>query len=340
MHLRYVTDDEFKIRRIRRGKGFSYTYVKGEPVMESKLLSRIKSLVIPPNWKNVLVCERENGHIQAVGWDEKERKQYIYHPKWREARQQVKFHRMSEFGRFLPQIRKKTARDLEQKEWNKEKMIALIIEIMDQYNLRIGNDYYRDTNGTFGVTNLRKKHLKEVGDHLELHYKAKSGKYRQIEVDDEDIIELIRECAEIPGYELFKYRGNDGEMHPIDSHDVNEYLQDVSGKNFTSKDFRTWNASVSAVEHCAVVKKMLGENPKLKFRTTLVKKVACDLGNTPSVCENYYIHPFLLENLCKSEGFQQEKLPDKYRKMDLEPEERFALYIIDQAPQMPIVEIR
>src|SRR5690606_14887057 len=200
---------------------------------------------------------------------------------WTEYRQQNKFHRMSEFGRVLPKIRATTEKDLKHKTWNKRKAIALVIEIMDRYNLRIGNDQYRDENGTFGVSNLRKKHLKEVGDHLELNYKAKSGKYRHIEVEDDEIIQLIKECAEIPGYELFKYKTEDGKYHSIDSHDVNEYLKDVTGKNFSSKDFRTWNASVAAVEHCAVVKDLMQENPKLKFKSTLIKRVATDMGNTP-----------------------------------------------------------
>lgn len=340
MHLQYVSDSEFKIRRVKRGKGFSYLDLNKKPIKNAGLISRIKSLVIPPNWKDVLICEKEEGHIQAVGWDEKDRKQYIYHPKWKEHRQQDKFHRMSEFGRALPKIRARTGEDLDREIWDKNKVIALVIEIMDHYNLRIGNDHYRDENGTFGVSNLRKKHLKKVGDHLELHFKAKSGKYRHIEVEDEEIIPLIKECAEIPGYELFKYKAHDGKYHSVDSQDVNEYLKEVSGENFSSKDFRTWNASVAAIEHCATVKEILEKNPKLKFKSTLVKKVATDMGNTPSVCENYYIHPYLLENICKSEGFDADRIPAKYRKMDLEPEEQLALFIIDQAPKIKELEVK
>lgn len=340
MELRYVSDSEFNIRRIKRGRGFSYIDIEKKSLKEPKLIERVKSLVIPPNWKDVMICQNQNGHIQAVGWDEKGRKQYIYHPKWTESRQQSKFHRMSEFGRILPKIRKKTRKDLSRKQWDKEKMIALIIEIMDQYNLRIGNEYYRETNGTFGVSNLRKKHLKEVGDHFELNYKAKSGKYRHIEVDDKEIVPFIKECADLPGYELFKYKDEDGKNHNIDSQDVNEYIKEASQADFSSKDFRTWNASVAAVEHCAAVKEMTEENSKLKFKSTLVKRVASDMGNTPAVCENYYIHPFVLENLCSSEGFEQKALPSNYKKMDLEPEERLALFIIDQAPKSKELKIK
>ena len=338
--LVYVSDEEPGIIRKKQSKGFRYLDSKKKKVEDPDTLNRIKSLAIPPNWKHVWICEKDNGHLQAVGRDDKDRKQYIYHPIWTEYRQGSKFGRMAEFGRELPKIRARTSKDLKRKEWDREKVIALVIEVMDHYNLRIGNTYYRDSNGTFGVSNLRKKHLTEVGNHLELNFKGKSGQYRHIEVDDKEIMMLIKECSELPGYELFKYIGEDNKKHSIDSHDVNEYIEEVTGKDFSSKDFRTWNASALAVEHFMKAQEAVKENPKLKFKSTLVKKVAEDMGNTPSVCENYYIHPYLLEKIC-AEGKLPDikKLPKEYKMLDLEPEEKVVLAVIEKAPKLKEIKL-
>lgn len=334
--LIYIDAESAGYFRKKRGRGFMYIDNHQKKIQDIKTLKRIESLVIPPNWQDVWICEKENGHLQATGVDDKNRKQYIYHPLWTDFRQQTKFARMAEFGKALPIIRSHTAKDIKSKKWDKKKVLALVIEIMDEFNLRIGNEYYRDVNGTYGVSNLRRKHMSEVGWHLELDFKAKSGKHRHIEVEDRELVKLIKECSELPGYELFKYKGEDSKMHAIDSQDVNDYLKEVSGKEFSSKDFRTWNASVLAIEHYVSSKEEICTNPKLKFKSTLIKKVAVDMGNTPAVCENYYIHPHILKSVCGEEYClpKVKELPAKYRKMKLEAKEKIALYYIENAPKI------
>lgn len=293
--LVYISQDVEGFTRIKRGKGFSYHYASGEKIEESGTIERIKSLGIPPMWKNVWISKNPKSHLQATGYDQKNRKQYIYHTAWSTYRNLAKFNRIKEFGYAIPYIREYTSKQLNQRGWPKEKVISLVIQMMDEYHIRIGNQYYKDQNETFGVTTLRNKHLdfeKGVG---KLQYKAKSGKYRKINIENNQLSKLIKQCAELPGYEIFTYKDKNKKYHTIDSHDVNEHLHKIAGENFTSKDFRTWGGTTLAVEKQKDAFQRVEENPRLKLESTLVKTVAEELGNTVSVCKEYYIHPLVLE---------------------------------------------
>ncbi|WPP52053.1 DNA topoisomerase IB [Catalinimonas niigatensis] len=300
----YISQEAEGFTRVRRGKGFSYHKTSGEIIKDSSTLERIKSLGIPPMWKNVWISKSPKSHLQATGYDQKNRKQYVYHAVWTDYRNLAKFTRIKEFGYAIPYIREHTSKQLNQKAWTKEKVISLVIQMMDEYHIRIGNQYYKEQNETFGLTTLRKKHLdfeKGVG---KLEYKAKSGKYRKINLQNGHLSKLIKECAELPGYEIFTYKDENKKNHTINSHDVNEYLHKIAGENFTSKDFRTWGGTTLAVEKQEEARHALEENPRLKLESAIVKIVAQELGNTVSVCKEYYIHPMILEKVIQEQDLK------------------------------------
>lgn len=299
--LVYIPQEVEGFTRIKRGKGFSYHDTSGQIIKASDALERIKSLGIPPMWKKVWISKNPKSHLQATGYDQKNRKQYLYHTAWAEYRNMAKFSRIREFGHAIPYIRAHTSRQLEQKGWTKEKVLSLVIQMMDEYHIRIGNQYYKEQNETYGLTTLRKKHLdfeKGVG---KLEYKAKSGKYRKINLQNGQLSKLIKECAELPGYEIFTYKDENRKYQTITSHDVNEYLHQIAGENLSSKDFRTWGGTVLAVEKREEARQKVEENPRLKLESALVKIVSQELGNTVSVCKEYYIHPLILEKVMQDD---------------------------------------
>jgi DNA topoisomerase-1 len=331
--LKYINDEQAGWSRKRWGKGFTYRDEKGNRIGDQARKDRIKSLVIPPAWKEVWICPREDGYLQATGRDEKGRKQYIYHPKWVAYRQNQKFDHIVDFADNLPLIRQTIRKHLQDKDWTKRKVMALIIKVLDETAIRIGNRVYQERNSTFGLTTLRRKHLTISGEQLLLSYKGKSNQYREIEIDDQRLIRLIKDCSELPGYEIFRYRDADGKHQPVDSQDVNEYLQVITGKEFSSKDFRTWYATASAVDLWPVVnEEHLGLSIEKRLGK-LVKNVARKLGNTVSVCRKYYIHPKVLSHLEKK-TFNSLKsikvaLPEVFMK-EMEASERLAFYLIKQ----------
>lgn len=293
--LTYSSDDESGFTRVRRGKGFSYHDEKGSRVVDAIHLERVKALGIPPAWKNVWIAQNPGGHLQCTGIDPKGRKQYIYHADWNAYRSEAKFRKLAEFGRALPGIRRTTKRHLKSIEWSRTKVLALVIQILDTYHIRIGNEYYRQQNETYGLTTLRRKHVEFDQGVVRLEYKAKSGKYRKISIRNNQLAKLVKQSSELRGYELFKYQGKDKKFHHINSHDVNEYLRDISEEEFSCKDFRTWGGTTLAVEKHKAAQQMVVENPRLKLETALVKLVAEELGNTTAICREYYIHPRVLE---------------------------------------------
>ncbi len=305
--LTYSSDDEPGFTRVRRGRGFSYHTATGDRVIVSTDLSRIKALGIPPAWKHVWIAQNPDGHLQCTGIDLKGRKQYIYHTNWNDYRSVAKFRKLAQFGRSLPDIQRTTEQHLKDKEWSRSKVLALVIQILDTYHIRIGNEYYRQQNETYGLTTLRRKHFEFEKGTARLEYKAKSGKYRKISIKNNQLAKLVKQSSELRGYELFKYQGQDKKFHHINSHDVNEYLRDISDEEFSCKDFRTWGGTVLAVDKIATARKMIADNPRLKLETTLVKLVAEELGNTIAICRKYYIHPQVLEVVLKEKE-------DQYRK--------------------------
>jgi len=294
-NLVYISHAEKGYTRIKRGRGFSYHLHNGDRIENPKIVERIKALGIPPMWKKVWICQDPNGHLQATGYDQKNRKQYIYHQDWVTFRNLAKFNRIREFGLALPSIREYTSAHLQEKGWPKEKVISLVIQMMDEYHIRIGNQYYKEQNETFGVTTLRRKHLDFEQGVGRLEYKAKSGKYRKINLQNNQLTKLVKECADLPGYEIFTYRDVNKKYQSISSQDVNEHLHQIAGESFSCKDFRTWGGTTMTVEKREIALEEIKENPRLKLESTLVKKVAQELGNTLSVCREYYMHPLILE---------------------------------------------
>ncbi len=306
-HLVFFSDENPGFTRKKWGRGFRYFDAGKKPLKKSAHLERIKSLVIPPAWQKVWISPKDNGHLQCTGTDQKNRKQYIYHADWMAYRQEEKFNKLKQFGSCLAHIREEYNRELRRRKWTKQKVLALILYLLDNHYFRIGNKQYA-SNGTYGLTTLRRKHVQEKGKHLSLQYTAKSGKARNVMIDDKKIARLIREISELPGYEVFRYLNEDNNWEAVDSSDVNDYLYELAGERFTAKNFRTWGASRLAVEKYAEAVEMVLEHPNRKFDTTLVRIVANELGNTLSVCREYYIHPevlaFLTDLHPKSPGDQ------------------------------------
>ncbi|HEV8237982.1 MAG TPA: DNA topoisomerase IB [Thermoanaerobaculia bacterium] len=295
--LRYVSDDKPGITRRRRGKGFSYRDADGKPLRDAETLQRIRSLAIPPAWTDVWICPNPKGHIQATGRDARGRKQYRYHPRWREVRDATKFSRMVEFGEALPALRRRIRRDLLRTGLPREKVLATVVRLLETTCIRVGNDEYTKSNGTFGLTTLRNHHVAVRGEKLFFRLRAKGGKRQEARLSDRSVAKVVRECQEIPGYELFQYRDGDGEPQPIDSADVNDYLREVAGRNFTAKDFRTWMGSVHALARLREV--CAGEVKATKARLLeVLDYVAGQLSNTRAVTRKFYVHP----------GLQQEYL--------------------------------
>ncbi len=310
--LRYTSDEEPGYTRKRAGKGFTYFDHKGEKVTDAKVLERLKSMVIPPAWEDVWICKSAKGHLQVTGRDEKGRKQYMYHPRWQAARSLTKFGRMIEFGESLPQLRERIQKDINAKKLGRKKVTALVLSILDNALIRIGNRHYAKSNKSYGLTTLRDKHVQIEGSTIKFSFKGKKGVEHEIDLKDRRLALLVKKCRDIPGYDLFQYYDEDGERQTLESGDVNEYLREATDFDFTAKDFRTWGGTVRMVE---CLEDVLEENPeqaKEKSIKEAVKSVALSLGNTPTVCSKYYIHPEVV-NL-----FREDKLVDYLKKHDAE----------------------
>jgi DNA topoisomerase I len=293
--LRYVSDQDTGIRRQHRGTGFVYLDAKGRTIRDTATLARIRGLVIPPAWRDVWISPHPNGHIQATGRDERGRKQYIYHPRWRQVRDEAKFLRMAAFGAALPRIRRRVSRDLKLPGGPREKILATLVRLLETTLIRVGNDEYARTNGSFGLTTLRNRHVEVHGATIRFRFRGKSGKQHEIDVTDPRLARLVRRCQELPGQALFEYLDEQGQPHSIDSADVNDYLREIAGEDFTAKDFRTWAATVMASE--ALRTEIAPTTSAAAQRTIakMVQSVASRLGNTASICRKCYIHPAVIE---------------------------------------------
>jgi DNA topoisomerase I len=295
--LRYVSNDEKGYSRKRKGRGFVYLTSQGKVVHNNMLLKRFTALAIPPNYTNVWICKDERGHIQATGLDAKGRKQYVYHPRWREVRDGVKFQSITQFAELLPSLRERVNRDLKGEDTNlsRQRIIAALVRLLDKTLIRVGNETYAKENGSYGVTTLRKKHVSVGRNEVEFAFKGKSGQQHVISLEDKALVKIIRACQELPGHELFKYVDEEGKVSSLGSTDVNAYLQEVTEQPFTAKDFRTWAATVSAAAQLGNVQCPSKEPERKQCVTQAVKDVAKRLGNTPAVCRKSYIHPQILE---------------------------------------------
>ncbi|NMH58568.1 DNA topoisomerase IB [Alteromonas ponticola] len=284
-----------EIVRKRRGKGFEYFYSSGKKISDRRLLRRIEKLVIPPIWKDVQISRSPTQHLQAVGYDTKGRKQYLYHEEWHKARQQEKFAKLSHFGSGLPEFRKFCWSHVNDKTWSMDKSLSLVTLLLDHTGLRAGNRQYTEQNNTFGLTTLRRKHVCSEGETVRLNFIGKHNKDREVEIENPQLAELVSQSAEQRGYALFRFLDDEGHWHDVDSDDVNHFIHTHLGDEYSCKDFRTWAACRFGLFSLPSVKQLVEQSPRRKWSTTLTKHVAAMLGNTPAVCQQYYLHPKLYE---------------------------------------------
>jgi DNA topoisomerase-1 len=288
--LRYSTDSEPGIRRIRAGGRFAYRAATGRRVAAASL-ARIKALAIPPAWIDVWICADERGHLQATGRDARGRKQYRYHADWRARRDAGKYDRMAAFARALPAIRRRVRADLSTPGLPREKVLAALVRLLERTRLRIGNERYAEANDSFGLTTLRNRHARVHGDRVELQFRGKGGKAQRASLDDERVARVVRRCRELPGQKLFEYVDESGAVQTIDSADVNAYLKEIAGIEVSAKDFRTWAGTVIVASSLARREGRVGQS----HVTAAVRAAAECLGNTPAICRKSYVHPRVLD---------------------------------------------
>ena len=291
--LRYVSDAEPGLRRERDGATFLYRDAAGEPVTAPRVLARIESLRIPPAWEAVWICRRADGHLQATGRDTRGRKQYRYHPDWNATRNQTKYHRMGQFGAALPGLRERIDADLARRGLPRDKVLATVLRLMELTYIRIGNVEYARANSSYGLTTLRDKHVQVDGAAIRFQFVGKSGRNHAIDVKDRRLARIVKQCRDIPGYELFQYYDEAGERQRVSSGDVNDYLRAVTGAEFSAKDVRTWGGSVLAAA-LAALGPADSETTARHNVVQVVKDVAGALGNRPATCRKYYVHPAVL----------------------------------------------
>ncbi|MBV8491606.1 MAG: DNA topoisomerase IB [Candidatus Eremiobacteraeota bacterium] len=293
--LRYVTDRMPGIRRRRRGKGFEYVEPGGSVVRDARELQRIRSLAVPPAYRDVWIAPQANAHIQATGRDARGRKQYRYHPRWREVRDETKYARMLEFAAALPAMRKRVARDLGRKGLLRERVLATVVRLLETTAIRVGNDEYARENGSFGLTTLRNGHATVRGQTVRFQFRGKSGIKHAISLEDARLAKIVRACQDLPGQQLFEYVDAGGAVVAVGSDEVNAYIREISGGDFTAKDFRTWLGTLECAR--ALCEFPLAETARERKQCVVeaIARVAKRLGNTPAVCRKCYVHPELLE---------------------------------------------
>ncbi|MEO6191887.1 MAG: DNA topoisomerase IB [Thermoanaerobaculia bacterium] len=306
--LRYVTDDEPGIRRQKRGKGFTFLDPQGKTVKDEKTLERIQKLAIPPAWTDVWICPRPNGHLQATGRDARGRKQYRYHANWREVRDETKFGRMIAFGDSLPKIRERIDRDMSQRGLGREKVLATVVKLLETTLIRVGNKEYVKQNNSFGLTTLRDQHVDVDGATLRFEFRGKSGKEHSVEVQDRRLARIVKQCRDVPGQKLFQYLDGNGERQSVSSEDVNAYLRETTGEDFSAKDFRTWGGTVLALSALLEVGACESEREANKAVVEAIKHVSGQLGNRPAICRKYYVHPVVIQSFL--EGTLRDTLED------------------------------
>lgn len=334
VNLVYVSDSEPGIRRTGTARKFSYV-LDGNKVTDETTLQRIKSLVLPPAWQKVWICTRENGHLQATGIDAAGRKQYKYHTSWTQLRNHTKFYHLYELGKALPAIRRQLEKDLSRKGLPLEKILALIVSVMQETGIRIGNNEYEKRYGTFGISTLKNRHVQLEGSNIRLSFKGKKGVEQNLTFRNRKLARLIRQCKEIPGKELFQYYDEDGVRHAIDSGMVNSYIKEISDGHFTAKDFRTWTGTVQALlafKNSGCAETVTETKQKV---IAVLDTVAVHLGNTRAVCRKYYVHPALID-LYECHAIEKylkelENVQDNTNAADLQPEEKVLMKILENA---------
>jgi DNA topoisomerase-1 len=337
--LRYVTDSMRGIARLAKGDHFHYVDADGNAVDDPDTLARIKSLVIPPAWTDVWICPLADGHLQATGRDARKRKQYRYHPRWRYVRDEAKYERMLSFGQALPGIRRTVDEALRLPGLPREKVLATIVRLLEVTMMRIGNEEYARTNQSFGLTTLRRRHVKVDGKAVQFHFRGKSGVFHTIKVEDRRLARIIARTRELPGQELFDYLDEHGEQHAVGSADVNDYLRAITGEEYTAKDFRTWSGTVLAALALQEFEKFDSAAQAKKNIVRAIESVAEKLGNTPTICRKCYVHPAIIDAYLDGtivealrERAQRELVDDLHH---LTPEEAAVLALLQQRLQHP-----
>lgn len=332
--LRYVSDEEPGIRRKKAGKGFTYVGPDGRKVADEATLSRIRSLAIPPAYTDVWICPRADGHVQATGRDAKGRKQYRYHPAFREIRESTKFEHMIEFAKALPAIRKTIDDHMGQRGLPREKVLATVVHLLENTLIRVGNSDYAKQNKSYGLTTLRDPHVKVDGTELRFQFKGKSGKTWKLSVKDRRIAKIVKACQDLPGQDLFQYLDGEGQQQSVTSADVNAYLKEITGRDITAKDFRTWAGTVLAALALAEFEEFDSEAKAKKNIRQAIERVSSRLGNTPTICRKCYVHPEVFS--CYLEGSLMLEIRDEVEAelrdnlAGLKPEEAAVLSLLQE----------
>jgi DNA topoisomerase I len=312
--LRYTSEEQPGIRRVRKGRGFAYVDRDGAAVRDEGELRRIRRLAIPPAWTEVWISPSPLGHIQATGRDARGRKQYRYHQRWREVRDEAKYGRLGDFARALPRIRARVDADLARPGIPRERVLATAVRILDETFIRVGNAEYARDNGSFGLTTLRSKHVEVIGSRIVFRFRGKSGKDHEADVRDRRLARVISRLEQLPGQELFRYLDDDGEPRAIGSEDVNAYLREISGEDLTAKDFRTWAGTVLAARALAELGPARSDRIASKRIVRAIDVVATRLGNTRAVCRTCYVHPGVLAAYAEGDLPSALRRPEKTRK--------------------------
>lgn len=332
--LQYVSDSDAGLRRVNRGQGFSYLDATGSQVHDKDVLDRIASLAIPPAWTDVWICASSRGHLQATGRDERGRKQYRYHRRWREVRDEAKYDRLIAFGHALPTIRARTSADIALRGLPRAKVLAVVIQLLEGTLIRIGNEEYARENHSFGLTTMRTRHVDVDGSQVTFEFNGKSGKKHAVGIHDRRIARVVSSMRELPGQELFQYVDHDGARHSISSDDVNDYLKHVTGDEFTAKDFRTWAGTVLAARELSERGVCADDRKVTANIVSAIESVAKRLGNTPAICRKCYVHPAVID--AYRDGSMAETLASHAKQHlekplnQLEPEEATVMLILQQ----------
>jgi len=331
--LRYVSDTSPGYTRKAAGKGFSFYDANGDLVKDKELIQRFTKMVIPPAYTSVWISPYENSHLQFTGTDAAGRKQYRYHADWNKLRNQSKYHRLQSFATHLPAIREQVDHDLARRNMDHDKVLALVVRLMELTSIRVGNESYKKLYGSFGLTTLQDKHVKITGSNINFEFKGKKGVYHKIDLQSKRLARLVKQCRDIPGKELFQYYDDEGKRCTIDSGDLNYYLKQITGEDFTAKDFRTWAGSVSSLYAFKEAGEFENQTQCKKNIISVLDEVAITLGNTRTVCKKYYVHPTVIKSYEQGTLFKyiQNLDEDKdIRASELNTAEKALLEILDK----------
>ncbi|ADQ83610.1 DNA topoisomerase IB [Methylovorus sp. MP688] len=330
--LRYVNDGTPGFARKRMAKGFRYVDRQGRPLHDKTHLARIRALAIPPAWQDVWICPYANGHIQATGIDAKGRKQYRYHKEWRAIRDEAKYAHMLDFALHLPLIREQVDADLARPALCREKVLALVIALLEKTMIRVGNDEYARTNRSFGLTTLRNRHVDVQGGRIAFHFRGKSRVEHAIELQNARLARLVRKMKDLPGQALFQYVDDAGERHAVSSSDVNAYLKSITGRDYTAKDFRTWSGTLHTFQSLTTLDAFENQTQAKKNVVQAITEAARKLGNTPTICRKCYVHPLIIETYMAGKLLEavEQETTDKDAPWALDAIERHVLHLLQR----------